>query len=93
MIAILDYLHHHRTIFFPKAHCLDETHLFSLDDDDKIPTKAFLKCSQSSAAEESDWGTVKVGIVCVYVVYRGREKGRKIQNFYSGDMAFQVYQL
>ncbi|RVW66882.1 hypothetical protein CK203_064244 [Vitis vinifera] len=60
---------------------------------DKIPTKAFLKCSQSSAAEESDWGTIKVGIVCVYVVYRGREKGRKIQNFHSGDMAFQVYQL
>ena len=60
---------------------------------DKIPTKAFLKCSQSSAAEESDWGTIKVGIVCAYVVYRGREKGRKIQNFHSGDMAFQVYQL
>ena len=39
-IAILDYLHHHRTIFFPKAHRLDETHLFSLDDDDKIPTNA-----------------------------------------------------
>ena len=40
MIAILDYLHHHQTIFFPKAHYLDETHLFSLDDDDKIPTNA-----------------------------------------------------
>ena len=51
---------------------------------DKIPTKAFLKCSQSSAAEESD---------CAYVVCRGREKSRKIQNFHSGDMAFQVYQL
>ena len=60
---------------------------------DKIPTKAFLKSSQSLAAEESDWGTVKVGIVCAYVVYRGREKGRKIKNFHSGDMAFQVYQL
>ena len=60
---------------------------------DKIPTKAFLKCSQSLAAEESDWGTVKVGIVCAYVVYRGRENGRKIQNFHSGDMAFHVYQL
>ena len=51
---------------------------------DKIPIKVFLKCSQSSAAEESD---------CAYVVCRGREKSRKIQNFHSGDMAFQVYQL
>ena len=60
---------------------------------DKIPTKAFLKCSQSSAVEESDWGTVIVDIVCAYVVYEGRERGRKIQNFHSGDMTFQVYQL
>ena len=90
---ILDELHHHRTIFFPKAHRLDETHLFSLDDDDKIPTKAFLKCSQSSAAKESNWGIVTVGIICAYVVYGERERGRKIQNFQSSDMAFQVYQL
>ena len=52
-----------------------------------------MKCSQSSVVEESDWGTVTVGIVCAYVVYGGRERGRKIQNFHSSDMAFQVYQL
>ena len=60
---------------------------------DKMPIKAFLKCSQSLVAEESDWGTVTAGIVCAYVVYRGRENGMKIQNFRSGDMPFQVYQL
>ena len=68
------------------------------NDDNKIPTNAFLKCSQSSAAEESDWGTVTVSIICAYAVCGGRERGRKVvtltalfQNFQFGDMAFQVY--
>ena len=57
------------------------------NDDNKIPTNAFLKCSQSSAAEKSDWGTVTVGVVCAYAIYGGREKGRKAFLKYSQSLA------
>ena len=42
----------------------------------KIPAKAFLSYLQSSAVEGTDWGTVIIDIVCEYVVYGERERGR-----------------
>ena len=46
------------------------------NDDDKIHSKAFLSCLQSSTVEGTDWGTVIIDIVCEYVVYGERERGR-----------------
>ena len=60
------------------------------NDDDKIPAKAFLSCSQSLVTEETDWGIVIVDIVCEYVVYGGRERGRRVVTLMAFILDFLV---
>ena len=59
-----------------KCEKIIQTHRHFGNDDDKIHAKAFLSCSQSSAVEGTDWGTVIIDYDYEYVVYGGRERGR-----------------
>ena len=65
-------LHHQRNQNDQIKMCENNSHPplfgFGNDDDDKIHAKAFLSCSQSSAVEETDWGTFTIGIIFEHAV-------------------------
>ena len=66
-----------------KCEKIIQTHRHFGNDDDKIHAKAFLSCSQSSVAEETDWGTFTVGFVFDHGVYGMRERGRRVVTLFA----------